>query len=102
MKLYSRDPEEDDIWDEKLLFKGWDSNNTHNEFYTDYLLHIHLFMGRNFPPADETGGADPFVMARSMGKKIRSRVKNETLNPGWFETLEMQISVPPIVDKDVG
>ena len=57
-------------------------------------------MGRNFPPADETGGADPFVIARCQGKKDKSRVKHETLNPGWFETLEMMVSLPPIGDKN--
>ena len=48
-------------------------------------------MGRDFPPADESGAADPFVFARSMGQKAKSRVKYETLNPGWFETLEIVI-----------
>lgn len=52
--MYSHDPEDEFPSD---LFKSDDN-------YTDYLLQIHLYMGRNFPPADETGAADPFVIAR--------------------------------------
>lgn len=44
-------------------------------------------MGRDFPPADETGAADPFVNVRCMGKKTKTRTKYETLNPGFFETV---------------
>lgn len=58
-------------------------------------------MGRNFPPADETGAADPFIIARCQGKKAKSSVKFETLNPGYFETLEMIIDIPPLGDKRV-
>jgi hypothetical protein len=101
MKLYSRDPDPKDKWD-KTIFKGWDDldEDGNNKFYKEYLLQMHLYIGRNFPPADATGAADPFVVARSMGCKTRSRVKNETLNPGWFETLEMVIKLPPVGDPD--
>jgi Ca2+-dependent lipid-binding protein len=58
-------------------------------------------MGRNFPAADESGASDPFVIARCQGKKARSKVKYETLNPGFFETVEMVVSIPPIGDPDV-
>jgi Ca2+-dependent lipid-binding protein len=58
-------------------------------------------MGRNFPPADETGAADPFIIARCQGKRTKSRTKFETLNPGFFETVEMVVSLPPIGNKDV-
>jgi Ca2+-dependent lipid-binding protein len=58
-------------------------------------------MGRDFPPADESGAADPFVIARCQGKKAKSRTKFETLNPGFYETLELVVSLPPFNDKDV-
>lgn len=58
-------------------------------------------MGRDFPPADETGAADPFIIIRCMGKKTKSRVKYETLNPGFFETLEIVVSLPPFNDSNV-
>ena len=91
IKLYSKDAEDNFPKD---LFKS-------SSEYIDYLLHIHLYMGRNFPPADETGAADPFIIARCQGKKAKSRTKFETLNPGFFETLELVVSLPPIGDKSV-
>ena len=54
IKLYSKDVEDTFPKD---LFKPLST-------YTDYLLQLHIYMGRNFPPADETGAADPFIIAR--------------------------------------
>jgi len=62
------------------LFK--DRNN-----YIKYVLQVHLYMGRDMPPADETGAADPFVIAKCMGKTAKSSTKSATLNPGFFETI---------------
>lgn len=56
-------------------------------------------MGKDFPPADETGAADPFVIARCQGQKAKSDTKFETLNPGFFETLQMVVSLPPLDDE---
>lgn len=92
IKMYSRDPEDEFPSD---LFKSPD------EYYIEYCLQIHLYMGRNFPAADETGAADPFIIARCMGKKAKSKTKFETLNPGFFQTLEMVVSLPPLGDKNV-
>lgn len=58
-------------------------------------------MGRDFPAADETGASDPFIIARCQGKKTKTKVKYETLNPGFFETIEMVVSLPPIGDSNV-
>jgi len=58
-------------------------------------------MGRDLPPADETGAADPFVIVRCQGQKSKSKVKYETLNPGFFETLELVVSLPPLGDARV-
>ena len=58
-------------------------------------------MGRDFPPADETGSSDPFVIARCMGKKTKTFTKRETLNPGFFETIGLIVDLPPIGDPDV-
>ena len=66
------------------------------EIFLRFTLRIHLYMGRNFPPADETGASDPFVIIRCCGKKVKSSVKYVTLNPGWFEVLEIdEIRIPP-------
>ena len=61
---------------------------------------MHLYMGRALPPADETGASDPFIIARCQGQKARSTVKYETLNPGWFESMEVIISIPPLNNPD--
>ncbi len=59
MKLYTKDP--DDV--PKDLFKKLQSENV----YSEYKLQIHLYQGRSFPAADETGASDPFIVFRSMG-----------------------------------
>jgi hypothetical protein len=61
IKLYSKDPdpsEPDDMLEPKDYFLPLD------EHYTEFLLQIHLYIGRNFPAADESGAADPFIIAR--------------------------------------
>ena len=63
--------------------------------YIKYILQIHLVMGRDFPPADETGAADPFIIAKCMGQTAKSQTKFQTLNPGFFEVIEMEVSLPP-------
>ena len=90
IKMYSKDPEDEFPAD---LFK--DESN-----YKEYLLHLHLYMGRDFPAADETGASDPFIIARCMGSKSKSTTKFETLNPGFFETLRLKIKLPPIGDPN--
>ena len=50
-------------------------------------MNIKIYMGREFPAADESGASDPFIIARCQGNKAKSSTKYETLNPGWFETL---------------
>lgn len=67
--------------------------------YTEYLLQIHLYMGKDFPPADETGAADPFIIARCQGQRAKTDTKFETLNPGFFETVQMVVSLPPLDDE---
>ena len=71
------------------------------EPYNDFLIHVHLFMGRDFPAADETGAADPFIIVRCQGKKVKSKTKYETLNPGFFETVELVVSLPPLNNPKV-
>ena len=56
-------------------------------------------MGRSFPPADESGAADPFIIFRCAGEKTKSKIKYITLNPGWFETLDMKVRLPPLDDN---
>ena len=92
LKIYTKDPSDEFLPDRV---------KSSEVYYKDYLLHIHLYMGREFPPADDTGAADPFVIARCQGMKTKSDTKFETLNPGFFQTLEMVVSLPPLNDPSV-
>jgi hypothetical protein len=67
----------------------------HN-YYENYILRVYLYMGRDLPAADDTGLTDPFVIVRCAGSKEKSDYKTETLNPGWFETIEMEVNIPVI------
>ena len=58
-------------------------------------------MGRDLPPADETGAADPFIVMRCQGKKTKSKTKYCTLNPGFFEVLELVVNLPPLNNPNV-
>lgn len=91
MKIYNDDPD-DQFSNIKFLSR---------DLYQEYLLQIHLYMGKDFPPADDTGAADPFVIARCQGKVAKSETKFETLNPGFFEVMQMKISLPPLEDPNV-
>ena len=67
-----------------------------------------IYVARDLPPADEEGTSDPFVVVRSAGEtvkiiymglflwflKARTSVKTKTLNPGWFETVILDVSLP--------
>lgn len=60
---------------------------------------MYLFVGRNIPPADDDGGCDPYVVVRCAGQKTRSKTCKETLNPGWYETLVLNVKLYPL-EKD--
>lgn len=65
-----------------------------------YELRLHLYVGRSLPPADEGGASDPFVIVRCAGQTRQSTVKQQTLNPGWYETLTLDVTLP-VFEKDV-
>ena len=66
------------------------------EIWRDYVLRMYLYMGRDLPSADDTGLSDPFIVFKCAGAEAESHHKAETLNPGWFQTLEMDIKIPEI------
>lgn len=73
--------------------------NEWHKHYKEYMLRVYLYMGRDLPAADPTGLADPFIILRCAGQKFQSTTKKETLNPGWFETIEMKVNIPKIGNK---
>lgn len=72
------------------------SESNMHKYYEDYLLRVYLYMARDLPAADDTGLADPFVILRCAGEKEQSKALKETLNPGWFQTVEMKVHIPKI------
>jgi len=64
------------------------------QLYEEYVLRVFVYMGRDLPPADDTGLADPFVIIRCAGEEGITSIKQETLNPGWFETIELNVKIP--------
>jgi len=67
----------------------------------EYQLRVMIHVGRGLPPADQEGASDPFVVVRAGGKSAKTSVKRQTLNPGWFETLTMDIKIPEFGESEV-
>ena len=65
------------------------------EFYwnTNNLLNLLLFS------ADATGTSDPFIIGRCAGKTAYTSIKEHTLNPDWYETLYLNVSLPAFPTK---
>ncbi len=59
-----------------------------------FQLRVHLFQGRNLPATDNNGLADPYVIVRCCGKKLKFDKRPESLNPRWFETKIMNVQLP--------
>ena len=55
----------------------------------EFLLRAHLFQARGLVAADDTGLSDPFVKVIFADKVATSLVVNETLNPNWDQTLQL-------------
>ena len=60
----------------------------------DYRLRIELSIARDLPPADESGASDPKVIFRLAGGSCQSSTKYRTLNPNWYESIEMKARMP--------
>ncbi len=52
-------------------------------------MRLYLYGGKELPSGDDSGASDPFVIVRCGGQVARSNTKFETLNPTYFETMEM-------------
>ena len=55
----------------------------------EFILRAHMFQARGLVAADDTGLSDPFVKVIFADKVATSLVVNETLNPNWDQTLEL-------------
>lgn len=54
-----------------------------------------MFRGRNLPPADACGTSDAYVKVRCAGQLAKSKTAEKTLNPGWYETLKLDVKLNP-------
>jgi len=66
-----------------------------------YQLRVMIHVARDLPPADQEGTSDPFIVVRAAGESRKTTVKRQTLNPGWYETLVMDVDIPSLKDSEV-
>lgn len=59
-----------------------------------YQLRVFIYKARNLPPADSHGTSDPFFEVNCAGQKGKTTVKENTLNPGFFETITLDVDLP--------
>eukprot|EP00004_Rigifila_ramosa_P003995 TRINITY_DN1437_c1_g3_i2.p1 TRINITY_DN1437_c1_g3~~TRINITY_DN1437_c1_g3_i2.p1 ORF type:complete len:1074 (-),score=257.30 TRINITY_DN1437_c1_g3_i2:75-3296(-) len=59
-----------------------------------YMLRAHIYQGRHLVAADDDGSSDPYCVLKVNGKKVKTTVKEKTLYPVWYETLETMIELP--------
>jgi hypothetical protein len=67
-------------------------------------LFVNLYQGKSILSGDEDGSSDPFVKAIFYGSAKESKVIEDTLNPIWYQRLELpakifQKEIPPIILK---
>ena len=48
-------------------------------------------MAKDVAPADDSGASDPFIRIFCGKAKADSSIKKVTLNPGWFETITLDV-----------
>lgn len=48
-----------------------------------------IYVARDLPASDKEGTSDPYVSVHCAGSKARSVTRENTLNPGFFETLTL-------------
>ncbi|KAL4431869.1 hypothetical protein ABPG74_012681 [Tetrahymena malaccensis] len=65
----------------------------------EYQLRVQLYQARGLPPADETGGCDPFIKVKCAGSVGTSKVKQKTLNPGWFQNINLDRVILPSMES---
>lgn len=63
-----------------------------------YTLRVFLYICKDLPAADETGTSDPFVKFRARGNAAKSKVMERTLNPGFFQVLDLDCKLYDLND----
>ena len=63
----------------------------------DYQLRVHLYMARNIDPVDKEGSSNPFFKIVCGETPATSHCKQCTLNPGYFQTIIMDVQLPILI-----
>lgn len=61
------------------------------DFSVEPYLEIILIKGNQLRSADITGFSDPYVVFSNGGTSVQSKIKYQTLNPKWNETLLLPV-----------
>eukprot|EP00808_Paulinella_micropora_P000520 g82182.t1 len=64
----------------------------------NYQLRVFIYHAQNLLALDEDGLADPYVVIRCCGKKVKTKVKKNTTNPLWYEKFDMNINAPEPIE----
>ncbi|OMJ77656.1 hypothetical protein SteCoe_22695 [Stentor coeruleus] len=69
--------------------------------YDKWNLYAHLFQCRHLPAADKNGLADPYIIIYCAGNEHSTRKTpcESTLNPRWYETFCIPISIPSLEES---
>lgn len=59
-----------------------------------YELRAHIYQGRNLPAADSNGLSDPYCKVKMTGVQVRTPTQEETLNPTWYQTIKLDVTLP--------
>eukprot|EP00656_Telonema_subtile_P053724 TRINITY_DN7845_c0_g2_i4.p1 TRINITY_DN7845_c0_g2~~TRINITY_DN7845_c0_g2_i4.p1 ORF type:complete len:1170 (+),score=289.91 TRINITY_DN7845_c0_g2_i4:179-3688(+) len=60
----------------------------------DFLLRAHIYQGKELPAADAEGTSDAFCIMRMAGVKGQTKTIYCTCFPRWYETIELEVSLP--------
>lgn len=61
---------------------------------SQYQLRCHIYQARKLPAADTSGLCDPYLVIRLAGKKLKTATKHETLNPMWYTSYSINVTLP--------
>ena len=73
----------------------WGTCVEHMKSKEPHQVRVHIYQARDVDPADGNGLSDPYIKCSFMGLPIqKTRVKDETLYPCWYETKTFDVELP--------
>ena len=80
--------------DEDAMEEQWADEADILKNKAPYSIRAHIYQCRNLPSADDNGLLDPYVKIRYGGVKQKTRIKDTTTSPLYYETLEFEEMLP--------